>query len=256
MIKQNFGKLTLKLSLFVGLISLLSLCGCQNKKKNDDALVPAENMYEDAIKLFQRQEYKKASEAFDEIFLNHPGSKITSQAELMQAYSLYLAGEYDEAVDILDIFIKLHPSHEDIAYAYYLKGLSLYMNVSSVKLDQTKTYLAKLSFEELIQHFPKTKYAIDAALKLDLVNDHLAGKEMEVGRYYLNKKNYIAAIKRFQQVVDKYSATSHKIEALYRLVECFVSLGINDEAKKLLSTLERNYPASIWYQYAYNLLEK
>jgi outer membrane protein assembly factor BamD len=173
----------------------------------------------------------------------------------MQAYSLYVAGEYDEAIDVLDIFIKLHPRHEDIAYAYYLKALSNYVQISSVLLDQSRTRYAKESLEELMRRFPGTKYAIDAALKIDLVNDHLAGKEMSVGRYYLKRKNPIAAIKRFQNVIEEYQTTSHAEEALYRLVESNVMLGLKDEAEKYAAVLSHNYPSGSWLHNARNLLK-
>jgi outer membrane protein assembly factor BamD len=174
----------------------------------------------------------------------------------MQAYSLYLAGEYDEAIDVLDMFIKLHPMNIDIAYAYYLKALSYYMQISNIALDQSKTTLAKEGFEDVIKRFPGTKYAIDSALKIDLVNDHLAGKEMDIGRYYLHKKNPIAAIKRFQNVVDNYQTTSHVPEAFYRIVESYLLLGLANEAEKYASVLGHNYQDNKWYKYSYELISK
>jgi len=189
------------------------------------------------------------------VFFQHPGNEITPQAELIQAYALYLAGEYDDVVDVLDIFIKLHPRHEDVAYAYYLKALANYVQISSVLLDQSRTRYAKEDFEELINRFPGTKYALDSALKIDLVNDHLAGKEMLVGRYYLKKKNPVAAVRRFQIVIDKYDTTSHAEEALYRLVETNIMLGLKGEAAKYVAVLEYNYPQGSWVHNARNLLK-
>ncbi len=180
---------------------------------------------------------------------------MTPQAELMQAYSLFLAAQYEEAVDVLDMFIKLHPANVDIAYAYYLKALSYYMLISDVNHDQSRTFLAKDSFEDVIAKFPNTKYAIDSSLKIDLVNDHLAGKEMMVGRFYLKKKNPMAAINRFEEVIDNYQTTSHSVEALYRLAESYMMLGLPDEAKKYASVLGYNYPDSQWYSYAYRLVQ-
>lgn len=236
-------------------IASLALVSCKSKFTDSEAVVPAEELYNTALKDLEEGEYKKASLGFEKVFFQHPGNIITPKAELMQAYSLYLAGEYDEVVDVLDIFIKLHPRHEDIAYAYYLKALANYTQISNVKLDQSRTRYARVGLEEVINRFPGSKYAIDAALKIDLVNDHLAGKEMLIGWYYLKKKNLVAAIKRFQTVVEQYDTTSHIPEALYRLVESNLMLGLTDEAKKYATVLRYNYPDSSWDKYSYNLLK-
>lgn len=237
------------------LLTSFFLTSCKSKKIDDELITPAPALYNGGLVLLENHKYEKAAEEFGKIFFQHPGDEITPQAELMQAYSLFLATEYEEAIDILEMFIKLHPMNVDIAYAYYLKALAYYMQVSGVQLDQSRTSFAKESFEEVIKRFPNTKYATDASLKIDLVNDHLAGKEMDVGRYYLTKKNPIAAIKRFQSVVDNYQTTSHIEEGLYRLVEGYLMLGLVEEGKKYASVLGANYPEGKWYKYAYNLLE-
>ncbi|PCJ29273.1 MAG: outer membrane protein assembly factor BamD [Rickettsiales bacterium] len=241
----------------LSLIALASfaLVSCKSKPKDTDAITPAAEIYQAGVGMLAEKQYKNAALEFEKIFFQHPGNEITPRAELMQAYSLYLDGEYDEAVDVLEIFIKLHPRHSDIAYAYYLKALSNYTQISNVKLDQSRTRYAREGLREVIKRFPGTKYATDAALKIDLVNDHLAGKEMMVGRYYLNKKNPIAAIKRFQTVIDKYDTTSHTPEALHRLVESNLMLGLTEEAKKYAAVLNHNYHDSQWYGYSYNLLK-
>lgn len=240
--------------LFYTITTCLILSGCKTKKTDEDLIAPAPELYNDGLILLEKQQYLKAAEEFSRIFYQDPGNKMTPQAELMQSYSLFLGGQYEEAVDVLDSFIKLHPMHEDIAYAYYLKALSYYMQISNVQLDQSRTFLAKKSFEDVIRLFPKTKYSIDAALKIDLVNDHLAGKEMDVGRYYLMQNNPIAAINRFQIIVDDYQTTSHIPEALYRLVESYLMLGLSNEAKKYAAVLGHNYPDSTWYKYCYSLI--
>ncbi|MDN3030268.1 MAG: outer membrane protein assembly factor BamD [Candidatus Tisiphia sp.] len=240
--------------LFYTITTCLILSGCKTKKTDEDLIVPAPELYNDGLILLEKQQYLKATEEFSRIFYQDPGNKMTPQAELMQSYSLFLGGQYEEAVDVLDSFIKLHPMHEDIAYAYYLKALSYYMQISNVQLDQSRTFLAKKSFEDVIRLFPKTKYSIDADLKIDLVNDHLAGKEMDVGRYYLMQNNPIAAINRFQIIVDDYQTTSHIPEALYRLVESYLMLGLSNEAKKYAAVLGHNYPDSTWYKYCYSLI--
>lgn len=245
----------MKFSYLFVIIGLL-LVSCKSNKKDDDLIVPVTTLYNDGIILLEKNKYADAAKEFGKIFLQHPGNSITPQAELMHAYSLFLATEYEEVVDVLDIFIKLHPMNTDVAYAYYLKGLASYMQISNVQLDQSRTRLAKESFEDVIQRFPGTKYATDAALKIDLVNDHLAGKEMDIGRYYLRIKNPIAAILRFQMVIEHYQTTSHTPEALYRLVLGYQSLGLNDDAKRYASVLGHNYPASQWYKYAYALVGK
>jgi len=237
---------------FILLIVTLSAC---KSKLLDEEIIPAQQSYDSGVAQLEKGEYKKAAEHFEKVFFHHPGNEITPYAELMQAYSLYLAGEYDESADVLDIFIKLHPRHKDIAYAYYLQALDNYVQISSVKLDQSRTRYAKEGFEELINRFPGSKYALDAALKIDLVNDHLAGKEMLVGRYYLNKKNPVAAVKRFQNVIDQYDTTSHAEEALYRLVETNLMLGLKDEAAKYADVLGHNYPNGHWYAQAMGLLK-
>jgi len=243
-----------KLYLYTILLTSLAITGCKSKKTDDDLIIPASESYNKGLSLLKENKHSKASEEFGKIFFQHPGNNLTPQAELMQAYSLFLSGEYEEVADILDTFIKLHPMHTDIAYAYYLKALSYYMQISNIYLDQSKTNLAKQAFEDVIKRFPTTKYAIDSSLKIDLVNDHLAGKEMEVGRYYLKKNNPISAIARFQSIIKEYQSTSHAPEAIYRLVECHIMLGLNDEAKKYASVLGHNYPDSKWYKYAYELV--
>lgn len=248
---MNFNKSYLLLLICASLLT----SACKSKKIDDETITPINVLYENGLNLLEQHKYAKAADEFEKIFFQHPGNELTAQAELMQAYSLYLEGEYDVAADVLEMFIKLHPRHVDIAYAYYLKALSNYTQISDTKLDQSRTRFAKEDFEEVISRFPGTKYAIDAALKIDLVNDHLAGKEMLVGRYYLKKRNPISAIKRFQTVIDYYDTTSHAEEALFRLVESNVMLGLNDEAQKYAAVLGHNYPASDWYKKAHALLK-
>jgi outer membrane protein assembly factor BamD len=242
--------------LSLSLAAVMLLTGCSKKKANDEVVIPAGELYQNGIRLLQDHKYSKAADEFEKIFFQHPGNIITPQAELMQAYSLYLAADYDIAYDVLDVFIKLHPRHEDIAYAYYLKAMANYAQISSVKLDQSRTKLAKADFEMLINRFPGSKYAVDGALKLDLIDDHLAGKEMLVGRYYLKKRNPIAAIQRFQTVINGYATTMHTQEALYRMVESNVMLGLFDEAQKYAAVLAHNFPESSWRKKADGLLNK
>jgi len=237
------------------LVFLVSLVGCKTPPKDDEIIIPAEELYLKASSLYQVGSYKEAAEEFGKIYFQHPGGDLTPYAELMEAYNLYLAGEYLEAIDVLDNFIKIHPVHEDIAYAFYLKGLAYYMQISDIAHDQSITEKAKMAFHEVINRFPGSKYALDVALKKDLVDDHLAGKEIAIGRFYQKKKNPIGSINRFQIVVDNYQTTSHTPEALYRLTESFVMLGLKEEAVKYAAVLGYNYPESNWYKYAKKLVE-
>jgi outer membrane protein assembly factor BamD len=173
----------------------------------------------------------------------------------MQAYAQYQRNAYDEAVNAAQRFITLHPGHKDAAYAYYLVALCNYEQIIDVRRDQTNTQKALATLEEVSRRFPGTPYAQDAAAKATLARDHLAGKEMEIGRYYLKKGSYLAAINRFKRVITEYQTTSHTPEALYRLTEAYLSLGIRSEAQTAAAVLGQNYPNSQWYKDAYSLLE-
>lgn len=246
-----------KITFFVLMvIILLFASSCSKSKINEDNLIPFDVLYNQGIVLLESKKYKKAADEFEKIFFQYPGHEETAKAELMQAYSLYLAGENEEAIDVLNIFIKLHPAHKNIDYAYYLKALANYAQVSHVKLDQSKTTAAHLALEEMLSKFPNNKYAIDADLKMDLVNDHLAGKEMLVGRFYLKSKNPIAAIQRFQNVINLYKSTSHAEEALYRMIECSLMLGLDVEAEKYAEVLTYNYADGVWNKHAVSLMKK
>lgn len=253
--KLNTGKIYMKINLIAAIaLALFTLTGCKNKKIDDETVLPSVLLYNTGKEYLEKGDYKKAAEEFEKVYYQHPGATITPQAELMEAYSLFLAGRYEDAIDVLNIFVQIHPMNEDIAYAYYLRGLSEYMQISRSEIDQSPTERAKSSFSELITRYPNTKYAIDAQLKMDLIEDHLAGNEMYTGRYYLIIHNPIAAITRFQNVINNYSTTSQTPEALYRMVEAFLMLGLKDEAVKYASVLGYNYNNSKWYKRAYYLI--
>jgi outer membrane protein assembly factor BamD len=172
----------------------------------------------------------------------------------MGAYALYQANKYDEAVVALDRFIQLHPGNRDAAYAYYLKALCYYVQITDVERDQKDTEQALKALDEVTRRFPDSKYARDARLKLDLTRDHLAGKEMTIGRWYERQQQYLAAINRFRKVVDDYQTTTHVPEALHRLTECYLALGLVDEARATAAVLGHNFPGSEWYSDSYALL--
>lgn len=215
---------------------------------------PVEILYNNAKDALQAGETRKAAKLFDEVERQHPYSKWATQAQLMSAYSYYLVDAYDDAIPALERFIELHPGNRSAAYAFYLRALCYYEQIEDVTRDQGNTELAQRALSDVIARFPNTPYSRDATVKLDLVRDHLAGKEMDVGRYYLKRKQYLAGINRFKVVVDKFQTTSHVPEALERMTEAYVALGVFAEAQKSTAVLGYNYPGSPWYQDAYNLL--
>ena len=216
---------------------------------------PVETLYNGARDTLASGEYKKAVEAFEEVEQQHPSSEWAVRAQIMSGFSSYKAGDYDSAIGTLERFTKMHPNHESAAYAYYLIALCNYEQISDVGRDQEMTQRAQQSLTDVVKRFPDSDYARDAKIKQDLVTDHLAGKEMEIGRYYLKRDEYLAAVNRFKYVVDTYQTTSHIPEALHRLVECYLRLGVRDEAQKYAAVLGNNYPRSRWYKDSYALLE-
>jgi outer membrane protein assembly factor BamD len=219
------------------------------------AVSSSDELFERGMDSLRKKKYKKAVEAFKDLDTTYPYSAIASRGQLLSAYASYNAGEYDDAVSTLERFIKMHPAHENVDYAYYLKAVSYYDRISDVGRDQGVTVAAKQSLLDVIRRFPESEYSRDAKLKLDLVDDHLAGKEVEIGRFYQKRLKPTAAINRFQNVTERYQTTSHVQEALYRLTETYLSIGVADEAKKYAAILGYNYPHSKWYAYAYRLLE-
>lgn len=237
----------------VAMLLLLSSCADNDKEKEKLTEVQLDKMYGDAMQKLQGDSYKLAAEQFEKIEQEQPYSKWAAQAQIMAAYSHYKNEKYDEAIVVIDRFIKLHPGHKDIGYVYYLKSLSYYDQISDVKRDQKVSEYALGALREVIARFPDSVYARDAKLKVDLVVDHLAGKEMEIGRFYVSKGKIIAAINRFQNVVERYQTTSHVPEALYRITACYLELGVQEEAHKNAAVLGHNYPSSKWYRYSYEL---
>jgi len=217
---------------------------------------PASELYNLAMDTLLEGNVKGAVENFDAVERQHPYSIWATKAQLMSAYSYYLRNDYDEAIAGLDRFIHLHPGHQDTPYAYYLKALSYYEQISDVRRDQKMTEEAARALGTLIRRFPESKYARNARLKLDFTHNHLAGKEMEVGRYYQQRGNYLAAIKRFRGVVERYQNTTQVAEALHRLTESYIALGLISEARKSAAVLGYNFPGSPWYQDSYDLFAK
>ena len=215
---------------------------------------PIEQIYADAWKQIDGENWLQAGRQFDEVERQHPYSVWARRAILMSAYCYYEGNRYAEAIDASTRFIQLHPGNKDVPYAYYLKAISLYEQIGDVDRDQGKTDEALTALQDLIQRFPDTEYARDARLKVDLARDHLAGREMLIGRFYLRQGEYLAAINRFRTVIDKYQTTTHAPEALERLTEAYMALGITKEAQTSAAVLGYNYPGSRWYMDAYTLL--
>ena len=207
-----------------------------------------------AVDALENRSFVEAAALFDEVERQHPYSLWATKAQLMAGYANYEGNKYNDALTALNRFIQLHPGNKDIPYAYYLRALSYYEQITDVSRDQKITQKALGSLQEIIRRFPNTKYARDAKLKLDLTRDHLAGKEMAIGRWYLRRGEYLAAINRFRQVVDKFQTTSHIPEALHRLSEAYSALGLTEEARQVASVLGHNYPGSEWYVDSYSLM--
>jgi len=236
------------------LLAAMVLTACSTDEP-DYVERPVEELYNEAVDAVESEEYDQAADLFLEVERQHPYSIWATKAQLMSAFSYYSNGQYDDAILAADRFIQLHPGNRDVGYAYYLKALSYYEQITDVGRDQRNTEQALVSLDEVIRRFPDSGYARDAKLKLDLTRDHLAGKEMEVGRYYHERENYLAAINRYRNVIDNYQTTTHVPEALHRLSEAYVAMGIEPEARANAAVLGYNFPGSEWYLDSYVLVE-
>ncbi len=237
-------------------VALVALGACGGGDEDDYVERPVEDLYNEAFDLLLEGDYAPAARGFEEVERQHPYSVWATKAQLMAAFSSYQNNNYDEAVLAAERFIELHPGNPDTAYAHYLIGISYYEQISDVGRDQRNTELALDAFEEIVRRYPESKYARDATLKISLTRDHLAGKEMEVGRTYQDLEFYLAAINRFRNVIIEYQTTSHVPEALLRLTECYLALGIVGEAQTAAAVLGHNYPGTEWYQDSYDLLQE
>jgi outer membrane protein assembly factor BamD len=251
--------LTRSLVLIAALATVSTLGGCaRNKSKVDTAYVArdVDSLYVAAKDKLDRGDYKLAAALFDEVERQHPYSVWARRAQLMSAFSYYVAHDFTQSTSSAQRFLSIHPGNKDAPYAYYLIALCYYEQITDVTRDQKITQSALDSMGELIRRYPNTRYAADARLKVDLIRDHLAGKEMEIGRFYERRANWLAAVIRFRTVIDKYDTTSHTPEALMRLTEAYLALGVPEEAKKAAAVLSTNYPGSKWYERAYALMQK
>lgn len=236
-------------------IMMLSACASNENIINDEDKT-AEQLYTEGYNYLEKTSYQKAAETFDKVEMEHPYSKWATKSKLMSAYSYYKAENYDDAIVALDRFIRLHPGNKDVSYAYYLKGLSYYNQISSSEKEQSATKDAYDTFSQVITLFPTSEYAEDAKSKMSLIEDHLAGHEMTIGRYYLENKDYVSALNRFSAVTDNFQTTPQIEEALYREVEIYTILGLTSEAKNKEKILTSNYPESKWSKLAQELVAK
>jgi outer membrane protein assembly factor BamD len=247
--------------------ALLGVAGCsifggkddETNDANKDAAAyrerTVEQIYADGWRAIGAGAWDLCAAQFNEVDRQHPYSVWARRAMLISAFCSYQSNSYTAAIATADQYISLHPGSPEVAYAFYIKAISLYEQIVDISRDQSNTEGALVALQDVVQRFPDTEYARDATLKIDLTNDHLAGKEMAVGRYYLKRGDYIGAINRFRTVVDQYQTTPQIAEALERICEAYYSLGLDSEAQTAAAVLGRNYPGSGWYKDAYNILK-
>ena len=257
MLRQTRGLSLLTLTV----LAAFAVSGCQNNNKKPEPITyqerPVEVLYNIAAGLLDAGAWQDATLYFREVERQHPYSDWARRSIMMSAYASYRRGGatgYAEAIAESDRFAQLYPGNPMAPYAYYLKAVSYYQQIVDVGRDQGNTEQAQAALREIIRRFPDSPYAADAKLKLNLVDDHLAGKEMTVGRFYLRNGDTLAAVGRFKAVIDRYQTTSHAPEALYRLVEGYLTLGVIDEARRNAAVLGANFPGDPWYSDAYDLM--
>ncbi len=255
-LKQFFLDMKSIKSILAALFALGLLAGCSGTDRLKYQELSVTELYDNALGYLYKGQYKFAAVAFDEVERQHPYSSWARRSQLMSAYSYFKAKKLEEAILSAERFVSLHPGNKDAVYAYYLIGISYYMQIADIRRDQKTTEMALAALSEVVRRFPFSKYATDAKLKIELTRDHLAGKEMKIGRFYQNKDEYFAAIGRFNNVIRKYQTTSHVPEALHRLTEAYLAVGILPEAYKSAAVLGANYPDSEWYKYSYDLMQK
>ena len=261
----GLDRLGRRLRLAAGLIVLgVPLSGCGTGAlwdkffAKDDTFVeePADKLYNEGLFLMNdKHDAKAASKKFEEVDRQHPYSDWARKSLLMSAYAFYNAGDYDNCIGAATRYVTLHPGSPDAAYAQYLIAASHYDQIPDISRDQGRTEKAIAALEEVVRKYPTSEYAVNAKAKLEGARDQLAGREMNVGRYYMDKRDYTAAINRFKIVVTQYQTTRHVEEALFRLTEAYMSIGIVNEAQTAAAVLGHNFPDSRWYKDAYNLVK-
>jgi outer membrane protein assembly factor BamD len=247
------GRLLSLLSMVMIAASLGACAATDDLNIPDD---PADKLYNEGLYLLQtKKDYKNAAKKFEEVDRQHPYSEWARRALLMSAYAYYEGRDYDETVNAAKRYVTLHPGSQDAAYAQFLIGSAYFDEIPDISRDQARTEKALSALDEVSRKYPTTEYAVSAKRKIEMARDNLAGKEMETGRYYLKRRDFIGAINRFKVVVTRYQTTRHVEEALMRLTEAYMSLGIVQEAQTAAAVLGHNFPDSRWYQDAYNLVK-
>ena len=247
---------------FLILVFFLIFLSCAKKEtkvsiiEQDSLDLQVLEAYEKGLEAIEGGDVLYAAKKFNEAEMLFPQSVWAPKSALMAAYSYYIQDYYGDSISELKRFLRVYPNHKDLDYAYYLLAICYFEQIVDEKKDMQSLINSKETFEILVKKFPETEYSIDAAFKLDLINDILASKEMYIGRYYIKKKKWIAAINRFRSVIDNYETTIYAEEALYRLVEVYYIIGLKDEAKKYAKLLGYNYKSSTWYEKSYALFEK
>jgi outer membrane protein assembly factor BamD len=256
--RRRFARAVGMVLLAASLAVSLGACSSFDFFKKDDVAPdePADRLYNEGLYLLnQKKSPKEAAKKFEEVDRQHPYSEWARKSLIMASYSYYTAGDYDECVAGAQRYITLHPGSADAAYAQYLIGASFYDEIPDITRDQARTEKALAALEEVIRKFPTSEYASTAKQKLEVARDQLAGKDMQIGRYYLERKDYTGAINRFKVVITKYQTTREVEEALERLTEAYMALGITNEAQTAAVVLGHNFPDSIWYKHAYTLVK-
>ena len=247
------------IALMIAAALVVPLAGCASSKNKGDTKYVArdvDTLYNAAKERLDRHQYKLAAALFDEVERQHPYSVWARRAQLMSAFSYHLARQYTESTASAQRFISIHPGNRDAPYALYLIAINYYEQIQDVTRDQKLTQQSLDAMNELIRRYPDSRYAADARVKTDLIKDHLAGKEMEIGRFYQRRGDWLASVIRFRTVIDSYDTTSHAPEALMRLTESYLALGVPAEAERAAAVLGANYPGSKWYEHAYKLIQK
>lgn len=241
-------------------LAVMVLASCARDREGIDRFAyveePVEILYANGAQALERRRYEDAIAYFAEVERQHPYSAWARRAMLMTAYAEYLTNDFEASLESIDRFLAIHPGNKDAAYAYYLRAMNYYERIRDVGRDQGITRDASDALTDVIRRYPQSEYARDAQLKLELTRDHLAGKEMDVGRYYLRRNQHIAAIGRFNNVLEEYQTTGHTEEALHRIVEAYLELGLIDEARRHAAILGYNYPNSPWYEDTYRAFRR
>ena len=247
----------LKVGLAAGIALAAAACAGGNSRETDLAYIeqPVETIYNEALRSLDRNLWAVSALQFDEVQRQHPYSPWAQRAMLMAAYARYRARDYEKAISSAEEYISLHPGGDGAPYGYYLIAISHFDQIIDVGRDQARSDLALRAFNEVLARFPESDYARDAELKMDMVRDQLAGKEMEIGRYYLQRSEHLAAINRFKKVITDYQTTTHVPEALHRLVEAYLSIGLVGQAQQVAGVLGYNYPGSDWYADTYAMMQ-